>query len=154
EVFDPATGIKHTLEGPDFSTKPHRRDLVISAAGQHILSVWGNKRANLWDAATGQEIFTLKREGSAEEDAGGVFSFDGKRIVSLHLLRPSESTLRVWDVATGQEKLTLKGTLSTDGIGPFRLAISPDGQRIVAAGHAALKVWEAPPSKAESPVTK
>ena len=57
----------------------------------------------VWDAATGQEIRTLK--GHTERVTSVAFSPDGKRLASAG----GDGTVKVWDAATGQEILTLKG---------------------------------------------
>jgi WD40 repeat protein len=76
----------------------------------------------VWDAATGQEFFTL--QGHAGYVMSVAFSSDGNRIVT----GSSDNTAKVWDTATGQELLTLKGHT---GDAVRSVAFSPDGERIV-----------------------
>ena len=77
----------------------------------------------VWDAATGQEILTLK--GHTGRVTSVAFSPDGKRLASAS----RDQTVKVWDAATGQETLTLKG--HTDSV--YSVAFSPDGKRIASA---------------------
>ena len=61
----------------------------------------------VWDAATGQEMLTLK--GHRLRCTSVAFSPDGRRIVAGGEGKFGESGTVVWDAATGREMLTLKG---------------------------------------------
>ncbi len=88
----------------------------------------------VWDAATGQEILTLK--GHTGAVCSVAFSPDGKRLASAS----RDETVKVWDAATGQEILTLKG--HTGDVSS--VAFSPDGQRLASAScDKTVKVWDA-----------
>ena len=88
---------------------------------------------SLWDAATGQELLTLK--GHTNVVTSVAFSPDGKRLASA-----SFKTVKVWDAATGKELLTLKG--HTEWV--KSVAFSADGQRLASASwDGTVKIWDA-----------
>ena len=117
----------------------------------------GKGTVQVWDAATGQGILTLK--GHTSVVVSVAFSPDGKRLASAssdldrsglfrERLRPdgkrlafasSDQTVKLWDATTGQEIVTLKryGLVS-------RVAYSLDGKRLASATYdGTVKVWDA-----------
>jgi WD40 repeat protein/tRNA A-37 threonylcarbamoyl transferase component Bud32 len=119
----------------------------FSPDGQRIASgsaSEGNSQGDLpgevkmWDAATGQELFTLR--GHTVGATLVSFSPDSKRIASGSpgaFGKPSQ--VKVWDTATGREVLTLKGHSGN----VLSLNFSPDGKRILIGGDQAGKLWDA-----------
>ena len=86
----------------------------------------------VWDAATGQEIRTLKGHTGAVYERGVQPRRQAAR------LRPDgDRTVKVWDAATGQEILTLKGHKDDQKIwqsgSVYGVAFSPDGKRLASA---------------------
>jgi WD40 repeat protein len=86
------------------------------------------------DAATGQEILTLRRH--TDRVFGVCFSPDGKRLATANW----DGTVKVWDAATGQLVRTLEG--HTKAV--TSVCFSPDGQRLASASlDGTVKVWDA-----------
>jgi len=88
----------------------------------------------VWDAESGQELFTLK--GHTNDVFCLAYSPDGKRLASGSF----DTTVKVWNSETGQEVLTLKGNKSL----VLCMAYSPDGQRLASASDdKTVKLWDA-----------
>ena len=62
----------------------------------------GDRTAQIWDAATGEEIAVLSGHDGPVSSVH--FSADGARIVTA-----SDKTARIWDAATGGEIAVLRG---------------------------------------------
>ena len=58
----------------------------------------------LWDAVTGQESLTLKKDDRIWVESVA-FSPDGRRLAAAG----GDRTIKVWDTTTGEEVLRLKG---------------------------------------------
>ena len=88
----------------------------------------------VWDAATGQQPFTLK--GHTGHAKSVTFNRDGTLLAS----GGADTTLKVWDAATGQETLTLQG--HADAVSS--VSFSPDGSRLASTSYDnTVKVWDA-----------
>ena len=118
-------------------------DVEFSADGQRIASVDADGVLKLWDAKSGQEIRTIRKQyGNAL-----AFSPDGRRLVS-----GGKNTLTIFDATTGDEMLTLVGA-------PHNLqamAFSADGRVLAAGGDGnngrggMIRLWHAAPLADES----
>ena len=91
--------------------------VAFSPDGRRIASAGDDETVKVWDAATGQEILTLK--GHTGDVPSVAFSPDGKRLASAS----TDGTVKLWDATTGQETLTLKGHTGCR----TSVAFSPDG---------------------------
>ena len=116
--------------------KGHRgqvTSVAISQDGRTIVTGSVDDTAKIWEAASGRELFTL--EGHPESVSFVAFASDQK--VVTH----SATMTKVWDAASGRELRTLES--DTNSMNVRRVALSPDGQRIVMAGSdGAAKVWD------------
>ena len=73
--------------------------IAFSPDGRTAFTSGFGDRTGLWDVATGHRLSPLKVDAQDPRDAFpyvGVFSHDGRRIVTVHALG-----LRLWDVAAG-----------------------------------------------------
>jgi WD40 repeat protein len=96
--------------------------VLFSADGRRLAALSGSGRQVLqvWDPATGQELFTLRDAG-----AWAALSPDGGRLAT----GTNGSAVTVWDLTTGRETITLHGpTLPVLGA-----AFSPDGSCVACA---------------------
>jgi len=112
--------------------------LVLSVSfspdGTRIVSGSSDDTLKLWDAATGEELRTLK--GHEEEVRSVSFSPDGTRIVS----GSKDETVKLWDAASGEELRTLTGHQHW----VHSVSFSPDGMRVVSGSHDnTIKIWDA-----------
>jgi eukaryotic-like serine/threonine-protein kinase len=151
KVWDAATGQElltieaHAGRVVSVAFSPDEKRIVSASCNSPDGGGAGGSRDNtlkVWDAATGQEIRTLK--GHTAPVSRVAFSPDGRRIVSGSL----DETLKVWDAATGQELLTLKG--HTHWV--TSVAFSPDGKQIVSgSGDGTLNAWDTATGKNKWP---
>jgi WD40 repeat protein len=108
-------------DGKRLASSPRRSDIDSADPPE-------TGETKVWDAQTGQELFTLK------DTLGSVtFSPDGKRLAGSG---GGSSIVKVWDAQTGQELFNLKAGGNVNS-----LAFSPDGHWLVADG----RLWDATP---------
>jgi WD40 repeat protein len=129
---------KHTRLGQVGQVRVGHTDYVNSAVfspgGKLILTASNDQTAQVWDAATGRSLQTLK--GHTDYVNSAVFSRDGKLILTAS----ADQTARVWDAATGRSLQTLKG--HTDYVNSA--VFSRDGKLILTASNdQTARVWDA-----------
>jgi WD40 repeat protein len=144
KVWDVHTGrellvLKHTGSGlVSVAYSPDGKRLA--SAGQKLdgkpLAGAGQKpgpaavvgEVKVWDAETGQEVFTIEAPADYDEQRTVAYSPDGKRLTHVSV-SPSDhksSTMTMWDAQTGRELLTQKAHGRVTMV-----AFSPDGKRLV-----------------------
>jgi WD40 repeat protein/serine/threonine protein kinase len=145
---DPLLILKGGEHHPYFSGVAFSRDgkhLVSTTTGETYSGRTGSGVIEpelwVWDAETGQKLFSYKGHGDGNNMA---FSPDGKRVASGSNRSQREkqfaADVKVWDTQTGQELLSLKGhTRDVNNV-----AFSPDGKRLASASFDnSVRVWDA-----------
>src|SRR5205807_1617138 len=117
------------LEG--LSLKGHTGQVwsvAFNPDGKRLASASNDNTVKVWDAQTGQELFTLK--GHTGRVSSVALGPDGNRMASCGggLRGSGPGELKVWDAQTGQELLTLRWRGATS------VAFSPDGTRLASGG--------------------
>ena len=95
----------------------------------------------VWDAKSGEELFTLK--GHNGNVLGVAFSPDGKRLASSS----NEQTVKLWDTQSGLETLTVQGQGGQRAGG---VVFTADGKRLALPKDNTVEVWDAQPRPQES----
>jgi WD40 repeat protein len=109
--------------------------VAFSPDGTRLATASDDGTAKIWDASSGQELFTLSTEATRGHH-GLALSPDGTRLATAS----GVGTAKVWDVATGKVLLSLHG--HTDWVSS--VIFSPDGTRLATASEdGTVKVWDA-----------
>ena len=118
-----------TVAGPYGSGIQHA---VLSRDGSTIATTKGLV-AQLWDAASGKLLHTLKGHTSLVTDAE--FSSDGRELVTVS----ADHTGRIWNVRTGRPSQSLIGHFFRVNTGSY----SRDGHWIVTTSQFTAGLWDA-----------
>jgi WD40 repeat protein/serine/threonine protein kinase len=106
----------------------------FSPDGRHVLTAGLDKKAQVWDAATGKPSLPPFRHNGAVRQAH--FNSDGQRIVTAS----EDKTARVWDAMTGQP--VTPPLQHEEAV--FSAVFSPDGHYIVTgSGDRTAQLWDA-----------
>ena len=120
---------------PPLQMRGHKANVkfaTFSPDGKRVITTSRDATARIWDAETGEEVFTL--EMHAGPLTSGAFSPDSQRVVTT-----ADKTARIWDVRTGQELMTLRGH---DALVRFA-TFSHDGKHVVTASvDRTARVWQ------------
>jgi WD40 repeat protein len=125
-LWDVATGAERIL----LEDTRHHEELEFSPDGKYLADVSGTYGLRVWDTATAKLLYHLNVET-------GCFTFspDSKTIASANYDR----TVKMWEVGTGKEQATLQTNPKHD---TQRLAFSPDGKLLAAAGQRGIRLWD------------
>jgi len=108
--------------------------VAFSPDGTRVLTGANDSKVIVWDAASGESLLLLRREGDSWVHAAA-FSPDGLTIA----IASYDGKITFWDAQAGHELLTLTGY--TNAI--ESLAYFPDGSRIVTASYDnTARVWD------------
>jgi WD40 repeat protein/DNA-binding SARP family transcriptional activator len=123
---DPVWSLNHVVMG-----------VAWSPDGQRALTCGRDRRAVVWDTATGAALTVF----TGQEFFWGAWSPDGRRVVLVDQFSYG-GPVRIWDAETGEPLLTL---LADDfGYGTSAVAWSPDGARIVTFSTDRVgRLWDA-----------
>jgi WD40 repeat protein len=112
----------------------------FSPDGRQLASGNQDGTAQVWNAATGKLLFSLR--GHTGSVTGLAYSPDGRRLAT----GSGDQTVKLWDAQTGQEVLTLRGHTAPVSC----VAFSRDG-RLLASGDGRhgepgeIRLWDARP---------
>jgi eukaryotic-like serine/threonine-protein kinase len=146
QMWDAQTGQEQVLRFPCRDRHGHLDEVDFSPDGRQIAAVGGHtavhpdREVNVWNATTGEEVFSLT--GHVGGLRGVAFSPDGHRLVSSGL----DQTIKVWDAKSGDEILTLRGHL--DNV--ISVAFSLDGCKLATASFDnTVRIWDGTPLEQE-----
>ena len=106
--------------------------VAFSPDGKRLATASSDGTAGVWEAATGQPVFTLKPAGVNDRVSALAFSSNGAFLATAS----SSGTAKVWDATSGQpiEQLITKRVQS--------VAFSADGGYLATVSEAGADVWE------------
>jgi WD40 repeat protein/serine/threonine protein kinase len=130
-VASPTTPIERTIGDGRWCHWNWVCAVAVSPDGKWVASASGDGTAKVWDAATGQERYTLVGHTNSVECVA--FAPNGKLLATGGL----DSAARLWDLKTGQSlrALHLNGPVHT-------VAFRSDGKTVGTMTKSLLQLWE------------
>ncbi|NIP14962.1 MAG: protein kinase, partial [Pseudomonadales bacterium] len=114
-------------------TVPRGAADAFSPDGARFGTIGEDNTATIWEAATGEELFTLR--GHTDTVDRVIFGPDGTRLATASL----DGTARVWDAETGEQLLILSGHTAE----PAGLTFSPDGTHLATCSYdGTARIWD------------
>jgi len=115
--------------------------VALSADGKRIVSGSADGTVKIWDAATGQNIRTLKTNQINVNTClvlSVALSADGKRIASGNWDMLQEA-ITVWNADTGKKTVAIKGISGVNSV-----ALSPDAKHVAGSSFdGSVRIWDA-----------
>ncbi len=112
-----------------------------SPDGKYITAIAGDERTIIWDAATGEELFTVPGLESAVNSVA--WSPDGSELLTATL----DGTIAIWPIQNAQDASRRVGDpfiLSGHTGSVWNASWSPGGRRILSAGDdGTARIWDA-----------
>jgi len=137
-VWDGESGVSLAVLPGHKGDKGSVEVIACSPDGRRIVSGGNDNTARIWDAGTGRQIAVLK--GHRDSVKSVAFAPDGCRVATGG--SGTDGCVRVWDTASGRSLAVFR----TDAV-INAVTFSPDGRRVLGAGHRAyhhgsLTMWD------------
>ena len=131
-IWDARTGRVVVRTSPQIGALPA---VAFSRGGRYLATPNRSGIAQVWEAHTGRLVSTFS--GHTGEAVGIAFG-PGDQVAT----GGTDGTVRLWDATTGKEMLTLTGQRTP----VQRVAVSPDGRKVVSAGEdGTIMLWDITP---------
>jgi WD40 repeat protein len=112
--------------------------IAFSPDGKRLASTNGESDAYIWDAASGQKLFTLNGHSNWIGDLA--YCLDGSRLATIGY----DGYVKMWDPASGKELFSVQTfTEIVPTTSNLSIDFSPDSARFATAGGLQPKVWDA-----------
>jgi Tol biopolymer transport system component len=118
--------------------------VAFSPDGSLLATGHQHGTARLWDARTARLVGTLT--GAGGDVRGLAFSPDGSTLA----VASCDRQVRLWQVRTGRQVGALA---DPSGAAQYRVAFSPDGQRLATSGPSGIQLWTARDRRVTATVT-
>ena len=114
--------------------------VAVTPDGKKIISGSSDKTVKVWDATTGENLFTFNCHSNSVGPAAALVTqvavtLDGRKVISSSC----DKIVKVWDITTGENLLTFDGHTSA----VTSAAVSPDGEKVISGSwDETIKIWD------------